>query len=433
MALEALRRRLAAGRTSRAPPRRPAAAVLALVREGAPPQQSPAAAAAPARPGVDGALAASATSVGVGRAPAAPAGDGSEAHGAWLAAADCAAVSAHHLSVGRAGADGEPRFVAVDHGSTNGTTLNGAALAAGRPEEVKDGDVLVLGKEAALRVCVVRLPEGDHEVVPDVAVGFAGLPKHASKPSEDEAAVRRAPGLGAVLLAALDGHAGGAVSARLRRTLLPLVEKHWRALYDDDARHPKDVSEALRAAFREADEDALDSGEAVYAGSTATVVCVWKGPDGRTRVQAANVGDSRALVGWGGRGKAVTRLTYDHRVSDEREAERLRKWTPLPPGATRLYGLALSRAMGDGFHKREQATGLSAEPHVSPAVVIPRDQPARVVLGTDGVWDAPGMADADALQEAWDAATPDEAAHALAETARRARVRDDITAVVAAL
>lgn len=53
---------------------------------------------------------------------------------------------------------------------------------------------------------------------------------------------------------------------------------------------------------------------------------------------------------------------------------------------TRLYGLNLSRCLGDKFLK-DQDLGLSAAPHVSPVVTLEPAAAGIVVLASDGLWD----------------------------------------------
>ena len=53
---------------------------------------------------------------------------------------------------------------------------------------------------------------------------------------------------------------------------------------------------------------------------------------------------------------------------------------------TRLYGLNLSRCLGDKFLKNEDL-GLSAEPYISPVLRFDLSQRAVVVLASDGLWD----------------------------------------------
>ena len=64
---------------------------------------------------------------------------------------------------------------------------------------------------------------------------------------------------------------------------------------------------------------------------------------------------------------------------------------------TRLYGLNLSRCLGDKFLKNEDL-GLSAEPYVSPVLRFNLSQCGVVVLASDGLWDV--MEPAAAMQVA---------------------------------
>lgn len=53
---------------------------------------------------------------------------------------------------------------------------------------------------------------------------------------------------------------------------------------------------------------------------------------------------------------------------------------------TRLYGLNLSRCLGDKFLKNEDL-GLSAEPYVSPVLRFDLAQRGVALLASDGLWD----------------------------------------------
>ena len=68
----------------------------------------------------------------------------------------------------------------------------------------------------------------------------------------------------------------------------------------------------------------------------------------------------------------------------------------MGPKRTRLYGLNLSRCLGDKFLK-DQDLGLSAVPHVSDVVRLEPAASGVVVLASDGLWD---VADGDAALKA---------------------------------
>ena len=64
---------------------------------------------------------------------------------------------------------------------------------------------------------------------------------------------------------------------------------------------------------------------------------------------------------------------------------------------TRLYGLNLSRCLGDKFLKDEDL-GLSAAPHVSPPLRPNPAAPSLVLLASDGLWDVTDPAAAFAVR-----------------------------------
>jgi serine/threonine protein phosphatase PrpC len=69
---------------------------------------------------------------------------------------------------------------------------------------------------------------------------------------------------------------------------------------------------------------------------------------------------------------------------------------------TRLYGLNLSRCLGDKFLK-EQDMGLSAQPHVSPVMRLDPCASGIVLLASDGLWD---VADGTAAMQVSPAPSP---------------------------
>lgn len=64
---------------------------------------------------------------------------------------------------------------------------------------------------------------------------------------------------------------------------------------------------------------------------------------------------------------------------------------------TRLYGLNLSRCLGDKFLKDEDL-GLSAAPHVSAPLRPDPAAPSLVLLASDGLWDVTDPAAAFAVR-----------------------------------
>jgi protein phosphatase len=146
----------------------------------------------------------------------------------------------------------------------------------------------------------------------------------------------------------------------------------------------------------------------------------------------------------GGRGAKF--LTREHRVTSGEERERLQRahGIKLPHGARRLHGLALTRALGDSFLKREKV-GIIATPDVSPPVEVVRGDGWDVaVLASDGLWDVcsaeaalGAAAKSGGSDQGKDASgrrrvgvNPAAAAESLVAHARRRKSKDD-TAVLA--
>jgi protein phosphatase len=330
-----------------------------------------------------------------------------------------------------------------------------------------------------------------------VAVGLAEEAARG-RPSEDrwlvEAPLQGHPD--AALYAVFDGHCGAgaaeraakALPAQLARCLAeagPLPRAPPGAGGADLQRFDG-AAAALREAFLATDAEL----KCEYEGCAATAVLVWREPAGegdaasdapdastsgrddaggaaprRLFVQAANVGDASAALAaryacWIAEGGGVApgaaslrrtagalrpplralRLTEEHKVKSAPERARLEaRGIQLRDGETRLYGLALSRALGDSFLKVDAASGLIAEPHVSGVACVHAGEGAFAVLASDGLWDALSPAAAVELVArarqgtAAPAASWDEAAAALLAQARARRSKDDCTVLLLGL
>lgn len=119
-------------------------------------------------------------------------------------------------------------------------------------------------------------------------------------------------------------------------------------------------------------------------GCTATLVLCWR--DGPTRIQVANVGDSFAIY-IDIASRSHHHLTASHRVSDDKENERLRSLgIDVVPGQLRLDGLQLARCLGDREFKEVYPEGIISEPHVSEVVAV-TGEGGVLVVASDGLWD----------------------------------------------
>ncbi len=292
----------------------------------------------------------------------------------------------------------------------------------------------------------------------------------------------------AALFCLFDGHCGGAAAEAAARALPEEIAARLPAAAAAMAAAGADVDSgdapgaAAAAALREAFL-ATDARIAAEEGCTATAVLAWRGAGGAVLLQAANVGDSAALLieldddgggfeeedesveggreeggapgagaeaedAGGAAGAAAAAapaaaagpgwrvLTEDHRLSNPAERARLAAaGIPLQATSTRLYGLNLARALGDRFLKDEDL-GLTAEPAVSLVAAVPRGRGALVLVASDGLWDVVSPTAAAALVRAADAGAGGSAvaaAEAAVAAAKAAGTRDDVTALVVRL
>ncbi|CAE7193165.1 unnamed protein product [Symbiodinium natans] len=155
-------------------------------------------------------------------------------------------------------------------------------------------------------------------------------------------------------------------------------------------------------AFRSTDDDiyAKMGSDVEYSGSTGVVVLVDKG---QSLLTAANVGDSRAVLGRleGSQWRAVP-LTTDLKPEMPEERERIelsggvvcqyRDGSGEEAGPFRVWdgpccekpGLAVSRSLGDGAAR---ALGVIAAPVVTKHRLL-KGQDKFLIIATDGLWDS---------------------------------------------
>ena len=101
------------------------------------------------------------------------------------------------------------------------------------------------------------------------------------------------------------------------------------------------------------------------------------------------MGDSAAVFCHSGRDPKTesVKLTVDHRISDPGEKQRLAAMgIELGKNKTRLYGLNLSRCLGDHFIKAADL-GFTAVPSVSEVLRLGPSDSGLVVIASDGLWD----------------------------------------------
>ena len=173
-----------------------------------------------------------------------------------------------------------------------------------------------------------------------------------------------------ILFCLFDGHGGGQVSKFLQENFGKYMKKILN--YNN-------MISGFTTLFKAIDED-IKKLNCPNVGSTATIVYIEKLKENNKRIlYCANVGDSRCvLVSKNG----VYRLSYDDRVKDPQESERINKNGGIIVN-NRVYGqLMLSRSFGDW---RIKDVGVIVDPHIIRYELS--DDDSFCVIASDGVWD----------------------------------------------
>ena len=118
-------------------------------------------------------------------------------------------------------------------------------------------------------------------------------------------------------------------------------------------------------------------------GCTANVILI----DKMQKIYAANAGDSRCVLGRGG--KALP-LSFDHKPDDEVELRRIEKAGSVVTEGRVDGNLNLSRALGDLKYKtnkdlKPEEWPITANPDVKCVDLQPEDD--FIIMGCDGIWE----------------------------------------------
>lgn len=394
-----------------------------------------------------------------------------------LAVADTE-VSGHHVVI--RWEPSERCWQVTDTGSLNGTFLNGKTISTnnrkqGREHRLSSDDMMQLGSYSKIRVSYLPLemldqdmpvhpkkvhtPPSSHNSSPneektDSAALSVSTPDTASQMHSDylrlegcavshtgKEHVRRGQGCedvvhwevplrwaphGSSLFCIFDGHCGRN-SAKEARELFPQILADSLSEVSDSMQHGNGADSIWEQTFLTTDDRIISE-----EGCTATALLVWKDELGNVCLQAANVGDS-AVIFTDGVQKEGIQMTADHRLTNPDERQRLADMgIHLGHDRTRLYGLNLSRCLGDKFLKDEDL-GLSAQPHVSSVTKIAPDQSGIVIMASDGLWD---VTDAHRVLQIVSRTAKESngsvkaMTDAVVQHAQRQRTRDDLTVVL---
>ena len=182
-----------------------------------------------------------------------------------------------------------------------------------------------------------------------------------------------------MLFELFDGHGGEDISNFLQQSFAQIYKQY---LEINNYEIPKSLSDS----FKEADEmikESLNNLDGM--GSTGTIVHISWEEKNNLMVYTANVGDSRvSLIS----PNIIIRLSYDHRMSDEKEKKRILE-AGVEVNENRIGGeLMLTRIFGDyEFKDEKNNVGLICEPFLSKIKIDLNIKDQFLILASDGIWD----------------------------------------------
>ena len=183
-----------------------------------------------------------------------------------------------------------------------------------------------------------------------------------------------------ILFCLFDGHGGGQVSKYLQENFGTYMKK----ILDTN-----DYINGFKILFEIIDED-IKKLNCPSVGSTATIVFIEK-KENKRFLYCANIGDSRCVLV---NKNAIYRLSYDHRVADLKENNRILSGGGIIVNG-RVYGiLMLSRSFGDFQTK---GYGVIVTPHVIKYEL--KEDDLYCVIASDGVWDVVKDSDCAVLEQ----------------------------------
>ena len=184
-----------------------------------------------------------------------------------------------------------------------------------------------------------------------------------------------------MLFLMFDGHGGDDISNFLQQNFSEVYKK-----YLDIFKY--DIPKSLTYSFKEADKIIKEPLIDIKGmGSTGTIIhIVWEN-ETTLVVYTGNIGDSRAcLISK----DHIIRLSYDHRMTDNKEKERIVK-SGLEIINGRIEGeLMLTRVFGDYEFKKENKEnikGVICEPFLSKIKIDLNIKNQYIILASDGIWD----------------------------------------------
>ena len=181
-----------------------------------------------------------------------------------------------------------------------------------------------------------------------------------------------------MLFELFDGHGGEDISNFLQQNFVQIYKQYLEL-------NKYDIPQSLSNSFKDIDEIIKENLNNIDGmGSTGTIIhLVWEAKN-KLMVYTANIGDSRAsLIS----PNHIIKLSYDHRMSDEKEKERILE-SGIDVIENRIGGeLMLTRSFGDYDFKEKNKNGIICEPFLSKIKIDLNIRNQFLILASDGIWD----------------------------------------------
>ena len=175
-----------------------------------------------------------------------------------------------------------------------------------------------------------------------------------------------------ILFALFDGHGGDFVSKYLQEYFDKYFKKNLTNLTQNE------IEKSFKKTFLEIDNSIKD--KSINVGSTGTILLITQ-DNNKKIIYGANIGDTRCTLF---NEKNIERLTFEHRVEDSKEKERIiNSGGILKEG--RVNGtLMLSRVFGDFELKK---VGVKCDPYLFKKEINSDIKNQFLILASDGIWD----------------------------------------------
>lgn len=180
--------------------------------------------------------------------------------------------------------------------------------------------------------------------------------------------------------AVYDGHGGKECATFCAENLHKVLKDQLDALgHEKIEKEPQSVLEVLKTTYLQTDNKIKEGGVPGHHGCTS-VTCFISGSlkNGNRQLFCANAGDGRAVLCRDG--KAI-RLTEDHKVANEVEAQRIKDAGGFIINGRVNGQIIITRSLGDHLMKEY----IIGEPYTRHEVLSEKD--THLIVACDGLWD----------------------------------------------